>query len=72
MACAPAARLGPFTFFSVVFGAVLGWLFWDEVLGWATLAGTLLVLTSALLVGRGRRPVAASREIMTADRTGAL
>jgi drug/metabolite transporter (DMT)-like permease len=72
MACAPAARLGPFTFFSVVFGAVLGWLFWDEVLGWATLAGTLLVLTSALLVGRGQRPVAASREIVTADRTGAL
>lgn len=53
MACAPAARLGPFAFFSVVFGALLGWLFWEEVLRWPTLAGTLLVFTSALIVGRG-------------------
>ena len=53
MACAPAARLGPFTFFSVVFAALLGWLFWEEMLGWATVIGTLLVLTSAMLVGRG-------------------
>ena len=53
MACAPAARLGPFAFFSVVFAAVLGWVFWDEVLGWQTVFGTLLVLASALLVGRG-------------------
>ncbi len=53
MACAPAARLGPFTFFSVVFGALLGWVFWQEVLSWATVFGTLLVLASAVLVGRG-------------------
>ncbi len=55
MGCAPAARLGPFAFFSVVFGAVLGWVFWQEVLSWATVAGTLLVMLSALLVGRGMR-----------------
>ena len=53
MACAPAARLGPFTFFSVIFGAGLGWLFWEEVLGWPTVTGSLLVMVSALLVGRG-------------------
>ena len=53
MACAPAARLGPFAFFSVVFGAVLGWLFWQEVLGWSTVIGTLLVMASAVWVGRG-------------------
>lgn len=55
MACAPAARLGPFAFFSVVFGAILGWVFWEEVLGWPILAGSLLVLVSALFVGRGMR-----------------
>ncbi len=54
MACAPAARLGPFAFFSVVFGAGLGWLLWNEALGWSTVIGTLLVLLSAVLVGRGR------------------
>jgi len=53
MACAPAARLGPFAFFSVVFGAALGWFFWDKIPGWLTVAGTLLVLISAMLVGRG-------------------
>jgi len=53
MACAPAARLGPFAFFSVVFGAILGWLFWQEVLGWPTIAGTLLVFASAIMVGQG-------------------
>ncbi|MDJ0740456.1 MAG: DMT family transporter [Gammaproteobacteria bacterium] len=53
LACAPAARLGPFAFFSVVFGALLGWLFWDEILGWPTLTGALLVMASAVLAGRG-------------------
>ena len=53
MACAPAARLGPFAFFSVVFGALLGWLFWEEVLTWPTLFGALLVMSSAILAGRG-------------------
>jgi drug/metabolite transporter (DMT)-like permease len=56
MGCAPAARLGPFTFFSVIFGAVLGWVFWEEVLGWPTVFGSLLVMASALLVGRGLSP----------------
>jgi drug/metabolite transporter (DMT)-like permease len=56
MGCAPAARLGPFTFFSVLFGAVLGWIFWEELLGWPTVLGALLVLASALLVGRGLSP----------------
>jgi len=57
MACAPAARLGPFTFFSVIFGAVLGWLLWDEALTLATSAGALLILASAFITGRGRSRV---------------
>lgn len=67
MGCAPAARLGPFTFFSVVFGALLGWVFWDEMLGWPMVIGTLLVLGSAVVVGRGMAgptpamPIAADR-----------
>lgn len=71
MACAPAARLGPFTFFSVLFGAVLGWFFWQEVLGWLTLAGTLLVLASALLVGRGIKPVTQTQPVRV-DQADAL
>ena len=55
MASAPAARLGPFTFFSVLFGAALGWLLWDENLTLATSLGALLILLSAFLTGRGRK-----------------
>lgn len=71
MGCAPAARLGPFTFFSVVFGALLGWLFWEELLGSATVFGTLLVLASALLVGRGLRPPVGQQNTV-AERTDTL
>lgn len=63
MACAPAARLGPFTFFSVVFAAALGWFLWDEVVSLSTSGGALLILLSAYLTGRGRAtaPSPASR-----------
>jgi drug/metabolite transporter (DMT)-like permease len=55
MASAPAARLGPFTFFSVLFGAALGWFLWDEQITLATSVGALLILLSAFLTGRGRK-----------------
>ena len=64
MSCAPAARLGPFTFFSVIFGAVFGWLLWDEVLTLATSVGALLIMTSAYLTGRGRdRPLPTAKQV---------
>lgn len=52
--CAPAAQIGPFTYTSVVFAAAYGWLFWQEVPGWATAAGTLLVFVAAVLATRHR------------------
>ena len=54
-ACAPAARLGPFAFFSVLFGAYFGWLFWDEMVTIATAIGALLIMLSGVLTGRGRK-----------------
>lgn len=51
LSLAPAGRLAPFSFFSVVFGALLGWAFWDETLTAATLGGSLLILLSVLLAG---------------------
>lgn len=58
MACAPAARLGPFAFFSVIFGAALGWFLWNEAVTLATSSGALLILVSAFLAGRGRSSAA--------------
>ncbi len=56
MGSAPAARLGPFTFFSVVFGAAMGWFIWDEAITLATSAGALLILLSAFLTSLGHKP----------------
>ena len=39
---APAARVGALTYATVVFAALLGWLFWDEALDGFSLAGALL------------------------------
>jgi drug/metabolite transporter (DMT)-like permease len=53
LSLAPAARMGAFGYFSVVFGAVYGWLLWDEVLAWTTAAGSMLILTSGMIAGSG-------------------
>lgn len=51
-ASSPAARMGPFAFFSVIFAALLGWLFWEETLKWATIFGSVLILLAGILVSR--------------------
>jgi drug/metabolite transporter (DMT)-like permease len=64
LALAPAARMGAFGYFAVVFGALYGWVFWNEPLLWWTVAGSALILLAGLLAGRGPRgglsPAAAS------------
>ena len=50
--CAPAAQVAPFTYTSVVFAAGYGWLFWQEIPGWATAGGTLLVALAGVLAMR--------------------
>jgi drug/metabolite transporter (DMT)-like permease len=53
--CAPAAQIAPFTYTSVVFAAVYGWLFWQELPGWTSVAGTLLVVVAGVLAMRRQR-----------------
>jgi len=48
-ALAPAGQLGPYTYASVVFAALFGWLLWDEVLGMTSLIGLLLIFSAGLL-----------------------
>ncbi len=50
--CAPAAQIGPFTYAAVVFAAAYGWLFWQELPGWTTATGTLLVVLAGALAMR--------------------
>ena len=55
-ALAPAAHIGPFTYSSVVFAALLGWLFWGEVPNAFSLAGALLVGLAGFLAIRVTGP----------------
>lgn len=74
-ALAPAGRIGPFTYVSVVFASLLGWFFWGEVPQLMTAAGSLFIIGAGILALQGgraphrgsdynRRP----RESTTADR----
>lgn len=57
-AWAPAALVGPFTYTSVVFSALLAWWLWDENLdGWSAF-GMLLVVATCVMVGWKRTPAA--------------
>ncbi len=42
-------RVAPFTYASLVYASIYGWVFWDEQLRWATLAGSLLIFIAGLL-----------------------
>ncbi|WP_435102559.1 DMT family transporter [Arhodomonas sp. AD133] len=55
---APAGQIGPFTYVSVVFGSLLGWLFWGEIPGLATVAGSLFIIGAGLLTLHGRHEAA--------------
>jgi drug/metabolite transporter (DMT)-like permease len=64
LSLAPAARMGTFGYFAVVFGALYGWLLWDERLLWWTIIGSLLIFLAGSLAGsrdRMRRPAALTR-----------
>lgn len=50
---APAGQIGAFTYSSVAFAALLGWMFWDETLGTATLLGIAVISGAGLLVMAG-------------------
>jgi drug/metabolite transporter (DMT)-like permease len=59
-AVAAAAQVSPFMYFSVVFGALYGYLFWGETLDWLFVAGALLIAAAGVMAvrGLGRKQVA--------------
>ncbi|MFB3061404.1 MAG: DMT family transporter, partial [Candidatus Binatia bacterium] len=52
---APAGQVGPFTYSTVVFATLLGWVAWGEMLDLVSLLGGLLVCAAGVLVLRGER-----------------
>ena len=54
---APAARVGPYTYSTVIFATLIGWVFWHEVPDRMSTAGALLVcLAGILAVARAKAP----------------
>jgi drug/metabolite transporter (DMT)-like permease len=54
---APAARVGPYTYSTVIFATLIGWVFWYEVPDRMSTAGALLVcLAGILAVARAKAP----------------
>ncbi len=49
---APAARIAPVSYLTVLLAALLGWLFWNEVPDHYAIGGAVLIFGSALLVMR--------------------
>ena len=53
---AKASNVSPFTYFSVIFGAIYGYLFWDETLNIHFLAGALMIALAGVLALSASRP----------------
>jgi drug/metabolite transporter (DMT)-like permease len=64
-AVASAAQVAPLTYFSVVYGAVYGYVFWEETLDITFVAGALLIALSGLLALRPRRRAATQTAVAT-------
>lgn len=53
--CAPASRIGPFTYLAVIFSALLAWLIWGESLDRWSMLGIVLVILTCIMVGWQRK-----------------
>ncbi len=47
---APASRVGPFTYSSIVFASIIGWIFWDEKITLLTISGAMLIIFAGILI----------------------
>jgi drug/metabolite transporter (DMT)-like permease len=52
-ASAPAAQIGPFTYSTILFGVLYGWLIWSETPGWTFWVGALLIVSGGIMALRG-------------------
>jgi drug/metabolite transporter (DMT)-like permease len=63
-ACAPAAQVGPFLYTIVVFAALFGWLFWQEIPDVLSFSGAALVALAGILTIRmGNQTTATPSEL---------
>ena len=61
-ACAPASQVGVFSYSSVIFGAIIGWLFWNELWDINSLLGAVFITAAGLLTLRSRTDTVSGKE----------
>lgn len=64
---APASKIAPFTYSSILFAAIIGWVFWNEVITLLTLTGALLIITAGIIILREKQNNNASKTALTED-----
>ncbi|MAD46601.1 MAG: EamA family transporter [Oceanospirillaceae bacterium] len=52
---APTGKVGVYVYSAVIYGALMGWWFWDEIPAWTTAAGAALIITAGIINLRGSR-----------------
>ncbi len=62
-ALAPAARVGVFTYSSVIFAALMGYWFWDEPITISMLLGAAIIIIAGYLAIRTRRKAEAGHKV---------
>ncbi len=54
-ALAPASRIAPFTYSSILFAGIIGWVFWDEIITLLTVSGAFLIILAGILIIQEKR-----------------
>jgi len=52
---APASRVAPFTYSSILFAAIVGWIFWGETVTLITLTGALMIISAGIIILREKK-----------------
>ena len=60
---AEAQYLIPTEYSAFIWAIILGWVFFDEAVGWSTLAGALLIIAGCLLAARSKPTLAEPIEV---------
>jgi len=52
---APASRIAPFTYSSILFAAIIGLVFWGEIITLLTVTGALLIIVAGIIILREKQ-----------------
>ena len=52
---APASRIAPFTYSSILFAGIIGWMFWGEIVTLVTITGALLIIVAGIMILREKQ-----------------